>query len=316
MRIPDIKLTTALDIFTGWTAFLKSQVSRRNLSDSVFTMNEHCLLHLHRVLRHLGPLPVYAAFAMERAIGEIKGHINSKRNPGKNASNVMVDLAAGRYRTKRMQENNDDAEDQAQKNVITITGSDVGSPELWGPHIRWINLNTNPQAKLAIRDYWRWCRGEQHLTTPNGDIQQASRMGRMGNFDIPLVFTSALRKEKTAFVRCIIPVDVDQSSDPAKLQVEPRAYIGQVKFYRKHVYNDQEVLLALVEVCSTAVIGGVPWPYGTNRRKAWKAIPLHCIVSDVGVSQASGGRHFFFWSSSNNRAEDSAVDIDHSLQYI
>lgn len=280
-------------------------------------MNEHFLLHLHRVLRHLGPLPVYAAFAMERAIGEIKGHINSKSNPGKNASNVLVDLAAARYREKRMQGNNDDSEEgRAQKRFITTTSSDVGSPELWGPCIRWINLSTNPQAKLAIRDYWRWCRGAQHLTIPNCDIQQASRMWRMGNYDIPLVFTSALRNEKTAFVRCIIPVDVDKSNDPAKVQVQSRAYIGQVKFYCKHIYDDEEVLLALVEVCSTDVIDGVPWPYGTNKRKALKAIPLSCIVSDVGVSQASSGRHFFFWSSSNDKAEDFAVDIDHPLQYI
>lgn len=108
--------------------FLKEQVSRKAISSSVFTMNEHYLVHLHRVLRHMGPLPVYAAFAMERAIGEIKSHINSKSNPGKNGSNVVVDLAATRYREKHIEANSNNQE--SQKQAITADNDKEGT-ELW-----------------------------------------------------------------------------------------------------------------------------------------------------------------------------------------
>ncbi|KAI7873642.1 hypothetical protein K492DRAFT_111484, partial [Lichtheimia hyalospora FSU 10163] len=77
-----------------WLQWLKEQVNAKRTSSKIFTINQHYLIHLHQIAKHLGPLPVYASFSMERAIGDIKKHINSKRDPGTNAHNVMIHLAA------------------------------------------------------------------------------------------------------------------------------------------------------------------------------------------------------------------------------
>ncbi|KAJ8663708.1 hypothetical protein O0I10_000957 [Lichtheimia ornata] len=132
-------------------------------------------------------------------------------------------------------------------------------------------------SKLAIRDYWRWCRGAQHLTIPNCDIQQASRMWRMGNYDIPLVFTSALRNERRPLSDALYLLMLINQMIQLKYKYNQEHTSAKVKFLLQHIYDDEEVLLALVEVCSTDVIDGVPWPYGTNKRKALKAA-YHCLV--------------------------------------
>lgn len=78
----------------AWLKWLRKQVDDKQINGTVFTINQHYLTDLHSLAKHLGPLPFYAAFGMERAIGDIKRHINSERDPGTNASNVMVHLAA------------------------------------------------------------------------------------------------------------------------------------------------------------------------------------------------------------------------------
>lgn len=96
-----------------------------------------------------------------------------------------------------------------------------------------------------------------------------------------------------------------------------RAYINQVKFYCKQTYDGKEALLAIVEMCATKAISGVPWPYRTStQRKKLRAIHVDYIASNVGIAQASSGRHFFFWSRNNDSVEDAAVNIDHSLRYL
>ncbi|KAI8146506.1 hypothetical protein BJV82DRAFT_710606 [Fennellomyces sp. T-0311] len=59
----------------------------------------------------VGPLSYLAAFVMERAVGELKKRINSKRDAGTNSGNVLVDMAAIRQR-KRI----GDVEDEPAKN--------------------------------------------------------------------------------------------------------------------------------------------------------------------------------------------------------
>ena len=71
-----------------WINWLNEQVHDGKMSASVFTINQHYLTHMCKTIERDGPLPYLAAFNMERAIGELKKRIRSKRHPGKNAGNV------------------------------------------------------------------------------------------------------------------------------------------------------------------------------------------------------------------------------------
>ena len=77
-----------------WIEWLNDQVNNEKISAAVFTINQHYLTHLCKTIERDGPLPYLAAFNIERAIGEIKKRVRSKRHPGKNVGNVLIELAA------------------------------------------------------------------------------------------------------------------------------------------------------------------------------------------------------------------------------
>ena len=161
------------DAVVIWRNFLHKEVKSKKLTSNVFTMNQHYLTHLHYIMRYLGPLPLYAAFSMERTIGLVKDQIGSKCDPGKNASNTIVDIAAIRY-FKRMIRNESDDEASRPKQVLTISNA-TNSPELWGPGIRPFSLER--MEKNAIRDYWRWVHGDKTLQLSiNDTVKLASRL--------------------------------------------------------------------------------------------------------------------------------------------
>ncbi|KAG2216811.1 hypothetical protein INT45_013823 [Circinella minor] len=72
-------------------------IEEPTLSNSIFTSNQHYLSHVPMMIRKMGPLRYYSARCMERMIGVYKQRIKSLRSPGKNASNILMDLASERY---------------------------------------------------------------------------------------------------------------------------------------------------------------------------------------------------------------------------
>ncbi|ORY94091.1 hypothetical protein BCR43DRAFT_417898, partial [Syncephalastrum racemosum] len=82
------------ECITYWHQFLLDLTTRSCLHQGVFTINQHFLTHIPKLLHCMGPMHSYSAFSNERVIGEFKARIRSKKSPGKNASNVLVDFAA------------------------------------------------------------------------------------------------------------------------------------------------------------------------------------------------------------------------------
>lgn len=84
--------------FNTWHSYLFQQVNqKKKLSRSVFRPVQHYLIHIPFIIRQLGPLRAYSTRSMERAIGVFSKLINSKREGGKNASNIIERLAIQNY---------------------------------------------------------------------------------------------------------------------------------------------------------------------------------------------------------------------------
>ncbi|KAJ8651484.1 hypothetical protein O0I10_012962 [Lichtheimia ornata] len=89
---------------------------------------------------------------MERAIGDIKKHINSKRDPGTNAVNVMIHLAAIQHHrrlddVKPIIEDEASATSQQQSSEVLVESEEYENDadyyeensercEIWGPYER------------------------------------------------------------------------------------------------------------------------------------------------------------------------------------
>jgi hypothetical protein len=110
-----------------------------SISNSVFTINMHYLIHLPFMLVALGPTHAYSCFNMERAIREYKNELDSSRNPAVNAANVLVDLAAARRRHRIqtdpipvLESDYETGLVQSKKDKV-FPGCDSEAYELWDP---------------------------------------------------------------------------------------------------------------------------------------------------------------------------------------
>lgn len=72
-----------------WHEFLRREVQQERLKLDVFTINQHLLVHLPMILRKFGPLVVYSARSMERAVNLLSNNIRSRSSPGKHVMNVL-----------------------------------------------------------------------------------------------------------------------------------------------------------------------------------------------------------------------------------
>ena len=116
IQLHELKITSIS--FTSW---LQGNVDQGHISPLVFTPNLHYVSHLYKYIERVGPLLYVAAFAMERAIEVLKRRMNSTRDPGTNAGNLMIDLVMVRRR-KRHESNvdDDDQDNHEQVNAATI----------------------------------------------------------------------------------------------------------------------------------------------------------------------------------------------------
>ncbi|CAO3631617.1 unnamed protein product [Mucor hiemalis] len=79
--------------FDKWHAYLKEEITKKHLSKSVFTINNHYLSHIGATIRQAGSLRVYSTRSMERTIGRYAKLIKSTVYGGKNAGNIVERLA-------------------------------------------------------------------------------------------------------------------------------------------------------------------------------------------------------------------------------
>lgn len=83
--------------FKNWLMFLKSEVENQTIHAGVLKPTQHYLLHVVSIIRSNGPLKVYSASSMERAIGKYKKLVKSKSSVGENAANVLLRLTTRSY---------------------------------------------------------------------------------------------------------------------------------------------------------------------------------------------------------------------------
>ncbi|KAG2214179.1 hypothetical protein INT45_009563 [Circinella minor] len=178
-----------------WINWLNEQVHNGKMSASVFTINQHYLTHMCKTIERDGPLPYLAAFNMERAIGELKKRIRSKRHRGKNAGNVLIELAAIRKwkREESIDINNDNDNDdngydgngneladvtpvKRKKMDVIVLDDDPNSPEIWSPFAE--GTIRSLRCGECLRHFWAWHNGSYQGVTidPNEIIETGSRL--------------------------------------------------------------------------------------------------------------------------------------------
>ncbi|KAI8639509.1 hypothetical protein BD408DRAFT_349757 [Parasitella parasitica] len=96
-ELTDEKYLILFSHFKRWHTYLSKQVDEHNVSRSVFRPVMRYLTHIPLVVRRLGPLRAYSTRSMERSIGVFSKLIKSKRDGGKNASNLIERLAVHNF---------------------------------------------------------------------------------------------------------------------------------------------------------------------------------------------------------------------------
>ncbi|OAD71018.1 hypothetical protein PHYBLDRAFT_148233 [Phycomyces blakesleeanus NRRL 1555(-)] len=83
--------------FSIWHQFLQAEITKNNISISVFSPVNHYLTHIGYMTRKVGNLRVYSTRSMERTIGRYLKLIKSRVFCGKNAGNLVERLAIRGY---------------------------------------------------------------------------------------------------------------------------------------------------------------------------------------------------------------------------
>ncbi|KAI9247212.1 hypothetical protein BDA99DRAFT_543056 [Phascolomyces articulosus] len=111
-----------------WLNYLRHQVNQNNLKGSVFTITNHYLQYLSAFITDIGLPRWCAAFAMERALGEVKRKVKGRSKQGVKAGNIIIKLAAKRYYD---QVTLSPAKSASKKNNTLIASDELIDPEIW-----------------------------------------------------------------------------------------------------------------------------------------------------------------------------------------
>lgn len=240
-----------------WNRFLVTlTMDDEVLEETVFTVNLHLMKHVPDVMRQLGPIHSYSAFANERVIGEYKRRIKSRKEPGKNAANVLKQFAAS-YRLDRLSKLRkdkgiDDGNNTYQRNqVLTLDDDYSDSEELWGP-IRKMSTNqfslaVGANIKKYLEKYYRTFEDKRitinnggsielasHLWAPDGSVYDCSSFPAKSKK--PTRPSSYAARRESFFVKMLLTIDVNPPRQPIKL--ERRAFFGEVLCYFRHYANE------------------------------------------------------------------------------
>lgn len=272
-----------------WLTFLKNNVRQGKIKGSVFTISQHYLQHLDEIIRAMGPPKYYAAFAMERAIGEIKHKINSPSAPGSNAGNVMVQLAAQRY-ADRIEAPKGQL--PVKKRTVLSASTKLNEAEIWGP--LW-TADVQDFKKYGFEQLLKvfWCIHIKNMEQVHPVIEAGARLWISEREIIGSSFRQRDPSRRDDFyVRMVIDVDISKTR---KIKRKPKVYFGEVVFYFRHTQQRHTKLLALVKTWDVSLdTNGQPY----LRRNCDSRL---CIVSagDIrsiaGIYTATSERRYIVW---------------------
>lgn len=182
-----IKTLFLIRYFNNWHTYLHQQVDGKKISRSVFRPVQHYLAHIKFIIKRQGPLRAYSTRSMERSIGVFSKLIKSKREGGKNASNIIERLAIYNHVNCVL---------NIEKLVSLITPrqytdasymdhpNDVNGLQLWEPFLPIFELNDEllvegvpgKRIKKAIKRFYTRSKSQPISTTTANSIVLASRL--------------------------------------------------------------------------------------------------------------------------------------------
>jgi hypothetical protein len=120
-----------------WNRFLVSEVQAKKLPVTIFTPNQHYANHLPDMIRKLGPPIGYSTRCLERTIGVYKQRLRSTIDPGAEASNVLIKLAATNYQNLMNQDSNGMIDCNISGDVISMEAKSAAleTVDFWLPNL-------------------------------------------------------------------------------------------------------------------------------------------------------------------------------------
>ena len=227
-----------------------------HMPTNLYTINEHLLRHLPKIITKLGPPRCFGARGMERAIGkastkslcqtnsyygylgEIKRQIKLRRAPGANASKVLVKIAARRH-YERMHLGDEDKPEAEHQSVFQV-GSE-SNVQLWGPPLREnVSLNDYPREwniKLYLRKYWARYQSVQPREVEIDEtlLRVAPNLYYNNNVYDCLAYQNG-RSQKSILVSAMIPVNIYANARRRRNKIVPRRYFGEPVLFFAHAY--------------------------------------------------------------------------------
>ncbi|KAI8136648.1 hypothetical protein BJV82DRAFT_675807 [Fennellomyces sp. T-0311] len=224
-----------------WLNYLRRQFEQGNIKETIFTITQHYLVHLVDMIRAMGPPRMYSAFAMERALGEVKKKVRSKSAQGTEAGNIMVKLAAKRHA--------DQLKVPAEKVKEVLTDSQASNaPEIWSPFWN-SSVDEYPEFGLdrLLRSFWSIYIDD--LGPLNTAFEAGSRLW-LSQFEI---IGSAYRPRNESrrddfLAKMTIDIDQTRYAEPSR---NGKVYFGEVIFYFRSKQQGMTKLLALVKAWET-----------------------------------------------------------------
>lgn len=221
----------------GWNDFLVAlSMDDGVIEETVFTVNLHLMNHVPDIMRRLGPMHSYSAFANERVIGEYKRSIKSRKEPGKNAANLMKRFAARNRldRLKKLRKDNEEGDNSYRRcQILTLDDGHYDSEELWGPvrkmTIAKFSNAVGENVKKHLENYYRIFEDQQleiredkiielasHLWAPDGSVYDCSSFPTTSKKRT--TSSSYATKRESFFVKILLEIDINAPRRPLNLK--------------------------------------------------------------------------------------------------
>ena len=272
-----------------WLLFLQKKVSEGKILATVNKISQHHLVHLAEMIRAMGPPRYYAAFAMERAIGEISHAVNSCTDAGVNAGNIMVDLAAQRYLEKTTLSLKFESK---EKNILAVS-KEPNAIEIWSP--LWPgNVAEYEEAynleKLLLA-FWKIYLTD--VTEVNPKFKAGSRLW-LSELETAGSAYRPRNKSRRDDFHVIMHIEVYNRSNAIRTR-RTKVYFGKVIFYFLHTQQSKSMLLALIEAFDVSLDPhGQPY-LQQNCNTQYCVISASDIQSTVGMLKSSNNRRYLVW---------------------
>jgi hypothetical protein len=284
---------------TEWLDWLSSLVVSGVLNYWVFTINQHFLLHLPKLIKKMGPMPNYGAFPVERCIQENKGMQRSNRDPHANSGNVLIELAAIHWMQRTGQLDPD--EPKTRNGEVLVDGDSFVAHEVWGP-INKVSLGDHTQfldidiTQLLKAYFERISEGANNGLNPESVVEFGSRLWNPDKSVLGCSNNHKSGNRASFFVKLCLEVNVNHQNG-TKINNQNRAYFGEVITYLRFMFpNKVSKLLALVKVFDVKSNNDNIWPFkNASTTTKIKLVNVDEIVALCGRSIDDDDKEYIFW---------------------